>query len=89
VTKASSQNRHLAYPACFLVISLSVATAQSNTKMAETATDNAESRTTEDLNRKGGDAAMPPFSGSVIHVEYPFRTALLSKAVGGTSRYRY
>lgn len=40
---------------------------------------NADSRTMEDLNMKGGDAAMPPFTDSIINVESPFRQEFLSK----------
>jgi porin len=38
-------------------------------------------RSIEDLNYLGGDAAMPPFSDSVIDVDSGFRRALLSKGI--------
>src|ERR1035438_107775 len=38
-------------------------------------------RSIEDLNYLGGDAAMPPFSDSVIDVNSGFRRELLSKGV--------
>ena len=38
-------------------------------------------RSIEDLNYLGGDAAMPPFSDSVIDVDSGFRQALLSKGL--------
>lgn len=38
-------------------------------------------RSLEDLNMQGGDAAMPPFSESVVDVNSSFRRALLSKGM--------
>ena len=38
-------------------------------------------RSIEDLNYLGGDAAMPPFSDSVIDINSGFRQTLLSKGI--------
>jgi len=48
-------------------------------------------RTLEDLNFRGGDAAMPPFSESVIDVNSSFRRGLFSKglALRLISQYQY
>jgi porin len=63
----------------FVVVSLACG-AQSD-KPDSTQTASVDSRTIEDLNFRGGDAAMPPFSDSVIDVGSPLRQALLSKGI--------
>jgi len=44
-------------------------------------TSQASSRSIEDLNWLGGDAAMPPFSESVVNVDSEYRRTLLSKGM--------
>lgn len=48
-------------------------------KAADAAQDSG--RSLEDLNMKGGDAAMPPFSDSVVDVNSAVRRPLLSKGI--------
>ena len=68
--------------AIFLVFACVCGRAQSSAdapKAADAAQDSG--RSLEDLNMKGGDAAMPPFSDSVVDVNSAVRRSLLSKGI--------
>jgi len=70
------------FAALLLLFTGTAAQAQSTTEAARNPVASPASETTlEDLNFRGGDAAMPPFSESVLDVNSSFRRALLSKGM--------
>jgi porin len=84
--------RKFIFTAIFLTVAVTFGHAQSPTDAsAQTAPPSASAPSLEDLNFRGGDAAMPPFSESVIDVNSGFRRRLFSKglALRLISQYQY